>query len=331
MHDDARSHTAAIADVEALQRLLGPSARFCRRALDGTEGVALAPLCDHHVHIQLVAEHALAAHGIAAVVDLGGDPAALARRPGGGLPTVTYAGAFLTVPGGYPSFRPWAPAQVVRIISSPSAAPGVRGGARTAVDEMADAGAGLVKIALDVTAGPVFDLPTLRAVVNAAHARGIPAVAHAAGAGSVQLALDGGVDVLAHAPFTEELDDETVARAASTQRWISTLASHDGSAAAARNVAAFVAAGGRVLYGTDMGGSDAPAGIDERELQALHDAGLEGPRLLGTLADPWPHPHAETAVATFVPGPAPAGVDDVPHWLSGARVVPAEEVLAYDE
>lgn len=320
------------ADAEALQALLGPSARFCHRALDATTGVALAPLVDHHVHVQRVDERLLPAHGIAAVVDLGGDPTVLARRPSGGLPTVAFAGAFLTVPGGYPSFRPWAPAQVVRIVTSASPAPGVRGGARTAVDEMADAGASAVKIALDAAAGPVFDLATLRAVVAAAHARGLPAVAHAAGVGTTRLALDAGVDALAHTPYTERLDDDVIARAVAVgQSWISTVTAHDDDTAhtAAANAAAFVAAGGLVLYGTDMTDTRV-AGVDERELRALHDAGLRGPRLVATLTDPWPQPRADDAVATFVAGAAPAGADDIPHWLAGARVVPAEELILHD-
>ena len=70
-----------------------------RRALTGESGTMLPAFVDHHVHLHLVDASGLPRRGIAAVVDLGGDPIALARR-GEGLPHVRYAGAFLTVAGG---------------------------------------------------------------------------------------------------------------------------------------------------------------------------------------------------------------------------------------
>nr|WP_274636833.1 hypothetical protein [Microbacterium bovistercoris] len=315
-------------DAEALQALLGPSARFCRRGLTGQDGVALAPLIDHHLHLHLVDEHALPAHGIAGAVDLGGDPAYFARRPKHGIPQVEYAGAFMTVPGGYPSFRSWAPAQIVHIVTSASAAPGVSGGARTSVDEMADAGASVIKVALHSTEGPVFDAHTLQVLVAAAHDRGLPVVAHVEGDGMTRLASDAGVDVLAHAPFTERVDEDLVAAAvAAGQRWISTLAIHDDPQLAIDNTAAFAASGGRVLYGTDLGNGDRPAGLVPAELRCLHRAGIRGPALIGALTDPWPRAAFDRGVATFVTGPAPDAEAGIPAWLGGATVVPAEELI----
>ncbi|WP_029144955.1 hypothetical protein [Microbacterium luticocti] len=318
-------------DADALQALLGPTARLVRRALTNDEGVALAPFTDHHIHLHLVDEHALPAHGIAAALDLGGDPAYFARRPRSGIPHVEYSGAFLTVPGGYPSFREWAPAQIVRMVTSPSAAPGTPGGARTSVDEMADAGASVIKVALNADAGPVFDRTTLDAVVAAAHERGLPVVAHVEGDRMTQLALDAGIDALGHAPFTERLDDELIARAvAAGQRWISTFAVHDDPQIAIDNTAAFAAAGGTVLYGTDLGNGERPSRLDVAELRGLHRAGVRGPALIRALTDPWPRPAADDAVATFVPGPPPADAGSIPHWLGAATVVPAEELAVHE-
>jgi len=315
-------------DVEALQQLLGPTARFCRRALSNDEGIALAPFTDHHIHLHLVDEHALPLHGIAAALDLGGDPGYFARRPKDGMPHVAYAGAFLTVPGGYPSFRAWAPAQIVHIVTSASDAPGVPGGARTAVDEMADAGAAVIKVALNSDDGPVFDAATLDVVVASAHARSIPVIAHVEGEGMTQRAVDAGVDALAHAPFTQTVDAALLARAVEAgQRWISTLAVHEDPSVAITNVAAFAAAGGTVLYGTDLGNGDRPSGLDLAELRCLHRAGLRGPALIQTLTDPWPRQRRDEAVSTFVPGPPPEAARDIPHWLAGARVVPTEELV----
>ncbi len=54
------------------------------------------------------------------------------------------------------------------------------------------------------------------------------------------------------------------------------------------NLAAFVAAGGRVLYGTDLGNGEQPLGVNSRELEALHAVGVRGAALIDALTDPWP-------------------------------------------
>ena len=318
-------------DPVRLAQLLGLQARACRRALTGQEGIALPAFMDRHLHLHLVNEHALPGRGIASALDLGGDPAYFARRPKQGIPHVAYAGAFLTVPGGYPTFQQWAPAQIVHMVTSPSADPGVSGGARTSVDEMADAGASVIKVALNAAAGPVFDRVTLDAVITAAHARGLPVVAHVEGDGMTAFAVDAGADALAHTPFTERVDDELIATAiAAGQRWISTLTINDAPALAIENLGRFAAAGGTVLYGTDLGNGPRPAGLLVEELHALHEAGVRGPALVAALTEPWPLARPDTAVATFVAGPPPADDAAVPDWLGAATVVPTEELTPHE-
>lgn len=320
-------------DLSALQELLGPEARSCRRAVSGRRGTALPAFTDHHVHTHLIDVPRLSRHGVAGVVDLGGDPVALARRDHAGFPAVAYAGAFLTAPGGYPVGRAWAPPATTHEISNPSPDPGVPGGVATAVDEQVSCGASVIKVTLNRAAGPVFDLGTLRAIVDCAHARGRRVVAHVEGEGMLRLALDGGVDALAHTPFTERADDASIARArAAGQTWISTLTIHHGAdrERATANLAAYAAAGGHVLYGTDLGNGDRPAGIQPRELQALHDAGVQGPALIAALADPWPLRERPHGVSTFVEGETPATLAQIPAWLAGATVVPTEELIHDD-
>ena len=322
-------------DPFLLLELLGPDASLCRRALSGEAGVALPPLIDHHVHLHLIDERHLGAHGIAGVLDLGGDPVTLARRLHAGMPRVAYAGAFLTAPGGYPVGRSWAPAAAVREVTDASAHPGVAGGAATAVDEQVSFGAAVIKVALNAQAGPLPDAATLDAIIDAAREHGLPVVAHAQGAGTAQIAIDAGIDALAHTPFTELLDAALIARAvARGQRWISTLDIHRDDAqsreTAAANLTAFVRAGGTVLYGTDLGNGDLPVGVNARELTALHGAGLRGEALLATLTDPWPGVERSHGVCTFIPGGPPADLDAVPTWLSGATVVPTEELIHDD-
>jgi len=321
------------ADAFALRDLLGPAVDPCHRAITGESGVSLPPLIDHHVHLHLIDERNLPEGGIAGVLDLGGDPIGFARRGRVGMPRVAYAGAFLTVPGGYPSGRSWAPDAIVRVISDPSAHPGVPRGAATAVDEQASFGASVIKVALNTAAGPVFDAATLTAVVTAARGHGLPVVAHVEGHGMTRRALDAGVDVLAHTPFTELLEASSITQAVSSgQRWISTLAIHDDATAAATalaNLEAFASAGGRVLYGTDLGNGDRRVGVIAEELAALDRAGVRGESLLDALCDPWPA-SAPAGVATFVPGPPPQSLDEVAEWLGGAIVVPSEELIHDD-
>ena len=322
------------ADPFALRELVGPAAALCRRAITGESGVSLPPLIDHHVHVHLIDEHALPAGGVAGALDLGGDPIGFARRGGAGMPRVAYAGAFLTVPGGYPSGRGWAPDAIVRVVGSASAHPGAPGGAATAVDEQVSFGASVIKVALNSVAGPVFDAATLSAVVTAAHGHGLPVVAHVEGDGMTRLALDAHVDVLAHTPFTEPLDARLIARAvAAGQRWISTLGIHEADPQAAANaranLAAFASAGGRVLYGTDLGNGDRRAGVLVDELAALDAVGVRGEALIDALCDPWPA-DVPAGVSTFVPGPPPLSLDDVAPWLAHATVVPSEELIDDD-
>lgn len=317
-------------DPFALRELLGPHAAPGRRAITGEHGVVLPAFTDHHVHLHLIDESALAPGGIAAAIDLGGDPVALARRTREGFPRISYAGAFLTAPGGYPVGRSWAPDAITREITDSSTHPGVPGGVATAIDEQASCGASVIKVALNSAAGPVFDSATLDALVDYAHERGLPVVAHVEGDGMLRLALDARVDVLAHAPFGEWLDGASIARAVSLkQRWISTLSIHDGVARerAAINLATFARAGGRVLYGTDLGNGDRPGGIQVSELSALDAAEVRGPELIAALTDPWPGLSEAAAVATFVPGPAPTSLDEIPAWLGSATVVPEEEIV----
>ncbi|MGC0368632.1 hypothetical protein [Microbacterium sp. SLBN-111] len=303
-----------------------------RRHATGEIGTSLPAFADHHVHGHLVEIDALPARGIAAVVDLGGDPAVLARRAAG-LPRVSFAGAFLTAPGGYPSGRSWAPDAIVHTVSDPSLHPGVPGGARTAVDAQADASATVIKVALNADAGPVMPDTVLDAVLAAAADRGLPVVAHAQGAGQVERAIDRGVAALAHTPFDATLSRHSLTRAAEGgQIWISTLDIHRGEARARAiaHLGAFAAQGGRVLYGTDLGNGPLPLGVNRRELLALQEAGIRGDALVASLTDPWPARTGTDAVRSFLVGPAPTDPDDLATWLSRAVVVPTEELTRVD-
>lgn len=320
---------------------LGPLARSVRGSLAGDRpaepGTALPPFIDHHVHLQMTDPDAPPRAGIAGVVDLGAAlPAIAALAEREALPHVEFAGQFLTAPGGYPGDRWWLRPGSLREVppidtQGRSALPDAAG---VAVAEQAAFGARLVKVVMNADAGPVHDRATLDAIVAAAREHDLLVGVHVEGAGMAAFAIDAGVDALVHTPFSERLDDALVRRAAALgQVWISTLAIHERDAVgdafelAVDNLARFRAAGGRVVYGTDLGNGELPDGVNARELAALARAGLEASELVASLVDPWPLASRDdwplAGVATFVAGdpPSPDGLSD---WLATARVTPVE-------
>jgi imidazolonepropionase-like amidohydrolase len=225
---------------------------------------------DHHVHLDLVDPATVAAGGLARVLDLG----SAGPVPAGPVEVVR-AGRMLTAVGGYPSTRSWAAGGLFRQVR-----PDEVGGA--VAEQVAD-GAAVIKIALNADAGPVWPDDMLAAVVASAHAAGRRVVAHVEGPGQSARALTVGVDALAHAPFSERLPDAEIAGHARAVTWISTLRIHGDPSHALDNVRRFQAAGGRILYGTDMGNGPSSGGLERDELVLLREAGLTLDDLLAAL------------------------------------------------
>jgi len=261
------------------------------------DGTVIGGFTDHHVHLQLVDPADLrAAAGaggglLGRVLDLGSAPAAIAalaaETPG---VAISFAGAFLTPVGGYPSDRSWAPEGSFRELADVEAA-------EIAVAEMKAAGASVIKVASNSTAGPVFGDDLLQAIVRIADRHGLPVVAHAEGPGEAQRMPRLGVRALAHTPFTERLSDAEVSAQAGRIAWISTLAIHEGEARAIAldNLRRFHAHGGTVRYGTDLGNGDQPVGLNPAEIAGLREAGVRGAALIRALV-----PVAATAERRFL-------------------------------
>lgn len=319
----------------SLVQVAGGIARIVETAppggVDGTlDGAILPGFTDSHVHLGLIDGEALVPGGIARVLDLGGDPAALATLAAradsaGGAPAleVEYAGAFLTAAGGYPSTRSWAEPAAVRELASVD-------DAIAAVGEMHGFGAHVIKLALHDDEA-VLDGDICRAVVGAAHELGLPVVAHVEGRGSAARAVRAGVDLLAHTPWSERLPDALLATMAERMRWVSTLDIHgwgertDDFEVARDNLARFHHAGGEVLYGTDLGNGPLPTGINQRELEALVDAGLDADALVGSLARPQSGTRPGRLVSV-IPTPRPREIGGLAAWLATARAVPASQI-----
>jgi len=290
-------------------------------------GTVLPGFLDAHVHLALIDPRLLSGGGISRVLDLGGWQSHGRRTS---MPDLAYAHQFITAPGGYPSRADWAePAWSCEVATTADAA--------AAVDLQAAAGASVLKITLNSPAGPVLGSEALAAVVARAHERGLPVVAHAEGSKQADRAFVAGVDAFAHTPFSERLADDLVTAMAARMTWISTLDIHGwGSPTAAFDIASdnlrrFHAAGGRVLYGTDLGNGPLPLGVNHREIDALLGAGLSPEDVLAALCTPDPLglTIAENRV-TFIPGERPRDPQDFTEWLCTARALtrPELEVLA---
>lgn len=252
------------------------------------DGFVMPAGADRHVHIELSDPGAVLLRGVTAVRDLAwpadrifplADASELATFTG---PLIRAAGPMLTGRGGYPTRDGWAPAGTGRELDGPE-------DAAAAVRELAERGAAAIKVSLNAEAGPTPTDAELAAIVDAAHAADLPVTAHAQGAGQVERALGAGLDELAHTPWTHRLSDDVVATAARAVRIVSTLDIHGHGRdtpeirTALDNLRRFHAAGGTVIYGTDLGNGPIPPGIHIRELRLLVEAGLEYEEVLEAL------------------------------------------------
>jgi imidazolonepropionase-like amidohydrolase len=221
---------------------------------------------DSHVHFAYQPDIAeLLDNGVVAGVDLAAPVESLAADLS--PMAVVWAGPMVTAEDGYPT-QSWG-----------SAGYGVEceGGeaAVAAVDALADAGAGIIK--LPITSAPVLGEAALIAAAARATERGLPVAVHALSDAQAALGASIGAGVLAHTP-TDSLSEQTIS-AWSDKVVVSTLAAFGGSSAAVENLRALRVAGATVLYGTDFGNLRT-AGISGSEIALLVEAGLSGEDIL---------------------------------------------------
>jgi len=300
-------------------------------------GTAFVGLADHHVHLGLVEPVRILAGGITDVDDLGWIPDVTqtwsADYRDDSWPFVVTSGGFITAPGGYPSLSGWAPRAASVEVSTPAEA-------RQAVLRQYERDARQIKVTLNSIAGPVLDDELLAVITTTAHELGLPVVAHVEGAGQADRAWRAGIGILAHTPFSERLEDDLVRAMATRMTWISTFDIHGWGtptaefAVAIDNAQRFVAAGGRMLYGTDLGNGPLPLGVNRRELLALVSVGLSRDELvaaigvthesLSTVMPEFADVPLAAAIGSrlaFVPGSPPPTPAEAADWLVDARAL----------
>ena len=306
-------------------------------ALVDATGFTLIPgFLDSHVHIGLATPADVLQGGVTTVRDLAwppGDIWSLSSQskdehwPG---PEILAAGQMLTVPEGYPLRAQWAPDGTGRAIRSTAEA-------RDAVEEQADSGACVIKVALNELVGPTLDAATLQAIVEAAHERGLRVTGHVYGLSELHKALDAGMDELAHMLMSSEPIPATTVNWMVSQSMtiVPTLSCFfgDDQMIAIENLRSFVTAGGQYVYGTDLGNQGPRPGIDPREVDALARAGLSGSDIVASattraaaylgLTDRGalePGLNADIAAVLWMPGGEPLELSQVGMvWRRGNR------------
>ena len=243
-----------------------------------TTGTTMLPgFIDAHVHIAFADPSEVLRRGVTCVRDLAWPPdviyplAERSLRWGADGPLILTVGPMLTVEGGYPITAGWARPGTGLAVGSPAHA-------REVVARLAGEGVAAIKVALNPPAGAVLTDEQLRAIVDEAHAHDRVVTAHVYGLDQLHRALDAGVDEMAHMLTSpEEIPASTVRRMVELGTVVvPTLSIFSGRPAriATGNLARLLDAGGRVVYGTDLGNAGPRPGIDPTELKRMSEAGM---------------------------------------------------------
>jgi len=219
--------------------------------------------------LQPALDDMLLRRGFTTVLDLSSDPRntlALARRIESGElrgPAIITAGSGLYPWRGIPYYirenTPW----YVRLFMP---APATAGGARRTVAAQVRGGAGLTKLFTGSYVAPGEVKPmrdaVARAAIEEAHRRGVRVFAHPSNLAGTAVAIEAGVDALAHVPDQADGTEDLLRAAASrgirivpTLHMFAATVTTDESYIAPIHQALhdFIGAGGRVLFGTDVG------------------------------------------------------------------------------
>lgn len=252
------------------------------RQLD-LDGYHLLPgFIDAHVHIGFSDPMDVLTGGITTARDLGWPQdeifglARASRSTSFDGPEVLAVGPLLTVQSGYPTRAAWAPQGTGLVVDDP----------RGTVTRLAERGAVAIKVALNADVGPTLEATVLQEIVAAAHERGLKVTAHINQIPELEKSLDAAVDEMAHMLMSNDrIPAELIERMVGAgMTVVPTLSCRSGDdlRTAIDNLARFLSAGGRVVYGTDLGNEGPRPGIDPNEIAALIAAGMSGLQVIAS-------------------------------------------------
>lgn len=207
-------------------------------------------------------------------------------------PKIRSTGPGLVPPGALPSDQILG---VMGLMKFPAPEIGDPAQAADAAKKLLDEGVDAIKLFASAQRGPTLSEATIQAAVNEAHRAGKPAFVHPNNATDVLTAVRAGVDIIAHTtphsgPWDETLlntmKDHQVALTPTLTLW-KYYARHDRLSAQEKitntevaQLRAWRAAGGEVLFGTDLGAVEYDP-TDEYTL--MSQAGMTFPQLLAAL------------------------------------------------
>lgn len=259
-------------------------------------GMTILPgLIDAHVHINTLTDQALKLWplaGVTTVRDLAGPHKGMVQRRNAlaatkdmRYPRLLVAGPFITVAGGHPIPRNGLSDEVL-IVQGPA-------DARQKVNMLLDDGVDLIKIVVsgrtDVKWNELSN-EEIRAITEAAHARGARVTAHVDRSAALQRAIENGIDDAAHMP-RDSMSDKLIAfMVARNVMLVPTIDVYESLAEERKlgddwrrftlpimqdNLRRFVAAGGQLALGDDFGGNPGVAqGLPLAEIEHWRGAGL---------------------------------------------------------
>ncbi len=274
--------TKQIGTVESLRGL-------CRKELDLGDATILPGFIESHAHVtfQNVRKDAILEHGVTTVQDTGGP---LQPVEGGqGSLRLLSTGPIIQAAGGYPLnvFTPHdtagGPDKIGLAVASPEEA-------QNAVQQLADGGATAIKIALEPggepgapwmqphgdhaippTPWPMLSSDVVEAIVTKAHTLGKRVIAHVGEQTGFDLAVESGVDELAHMPcstISEASLQKAVDAGITFVTTLDTLASC-GPAGMHGNAFVLGMKGANFIYGSEVAHDNVPWGINGEEMHMM--------------------------------------------------------------
>ena len=238
----------------------------------GSNATVVPGFVDLHVHAVDDVALVLLSGGVTTARDVGSPLSELSLGRESTPVRILRSGPIVTARGGYPI-----PDQGRRIALPVDGAKS----ARAAVTRLARHGASVIKIAVESGDGsyPLLRLAEIRAIVAEAHRRGLLVTAHVTAPADGRIALQGGVDELAHMPCAWAAPRLMRDLARRRIAIVGTLHVEDETGwcpAWRANASAFVRSGGTLLYGTDIavGNTSIPSDIDLAELRRMRAAGM---------------------------------------------------------